>query len=227
MCTPHASFSHLCTAHGRVVRHAWACPFPKNCPFAWTTSNKWFLGPTWILYPNGITVGWSVFAGLTTVRNTDHATQSVTIGRIYVHSTAMRPNKQLLTECTLTVSQRSTHPAWNWCMHWSTRSRSPSLYSLMQMLHSGTDSPPWSSLEEKDFVGSLSISLGSRPRDTSPMFSIRLIRCWNNNKQQLQPFYGPLSGTTRVSRYQKKHSPTYLSWSSSNILSASSIDYDP
>ena len=35
----------------------------------------------------------------------------------------------------------------------------------------------------------------------------------NNNKQQ-QPFYGPLSGTTwvsrtRVSQYQKKHSPTH------------------
>ena len=29
----------------------------------------------------------------------------------------------------------------------------------------------------------------------------------SNNKQQ--PFYGPLSGTTRVSRYQKKHSPTH------------------
>jgi len=26
---------------------------------------------------------------------------------------------------------------------------------------------------------------------------------------QQQLFYGPLSGTTRVSRYQKKHSPTY------------------
>jgi len=25
----------------------------------------------------------------------------------------------------------------------------------------------------------------------------------------LQPFYGPLSGTTRVSRYQKRHSPTH------------------
>jgi len=28
-------------------------------------------------------------------------------------------------------------------------------------------------------------------------------------QQQQQPFYGPLSGTTRVSRYQKKHSPTH------------------
>ena len=28
-------------------------------------------------------------------------------------------------------------------------------------------------------------------------------------QQQQQPFYGRLSGTTRVSRYQKKHSPTH------------------
>ena len=28
-------------------------------------------------------------------------------------------------------------------------------------------------------------------------------------QQQQQPFYGPLSGTTRVSRYKKKHSPTH------------------
>ena len=29
------------------------------------------------------------------------------------------------------------------------------------------------------------------------------------HNQQQQPFYGPLSGTTRVSRSQKKHSPTH------------------
>jgi len=28
----------------------------------------------------------------------------------------------------------------------------------------------------------------------------------------LLPFYGPLSRITLVSRYQKKHSPTHLSW---------------
>jgi len=28
-------------------------------------------------------------------------------------------------------------------------------------------------------------------------------------QQQQQPFYSPLSGTTRVSRYKKKHSPTH------------------
>ena len=30
-------------------------------------------------------------------------------------------------------------------------------------------------------------------------------------QQQQRPFYGPLSGTTRVSRYQKKHSPIHHS----------------
>ena len=32
---------------------------------------------------------------------------------------------------------------------------------------------------------------------------------WSLLQQQQQPFYGPLPGTTRVSRYQKKHSPTH------------------
>jgi len=31
----------------------------------------------------------------------------------------------------------------------------------------------------------------------------------SQHTQQQQPFYGPLSGTTRVSRYQKTHSPTH------------------
>jgi len=44
--------------------------------------------------------------------------------------------------------------------------------------------------------------------------------------QQQQPFYGPLSGTTRVRRYQKKlHPPTILIIIQS--LSTSSIYYDP
>jgi len=32
---------------------------------------------------------------------------------------------------------------------------------------------------------------------------------WQKQQQQQQLFYGPLSGTTRVSPYQKKHSPTH------------------
>ena len=47
-------------------------------------------GPTQVLHPNCISIGSAVFAGLTTV--TDHASQSVTKGRIDVRSTAMRPN---------------------------------------------------------------------------------------------------------------------------------------
>jgi len=44
--------------------------------------------------PNGISIGSAVFAGLTSMtdRPTDRATRSVTIGRIYICSTAMRPN---------------------------------------------------------------------------------------------------------------------------------------
>jgi len=34
-------------------------------------------------------------------------------------------------------------------------------------------------------------------------------REFRTNQQQQRPFYGPLSGTTRMSRYQKKHSPTH------------------
>ena len=65
-------------------------------------SNTWCLGPTQVLNPNGISIGSAVFAGLTSVtdratdrptdRQTDHATQCLSIDRIYVRSTAMRSN---------------------------------------------------------------------------------------------------------------------------------------
>jgi len=61
-------------------------------------SATWFLWLTRVLDPNGISIGEAVFAELTGVtdRQTDqptyHATRSITIGRIYVQSTAMRPN---------------------------------------------------------------------------------------------------------------------------------------
>ena len=55
------------------------------------------LGLTRVLNPNGISIGAAVFAGLTSVtdRPTDHATRSVTIGRIYVRSTKMGPNNSV------------------------------------------------------------------------------------------------------------------------------------
>jgi len=63
-----------------------------NCLFTWgiwTLSDTWFLWPTRVLSPNGISITSAVFAGLTSVTNrpTDHATRSVTIGRIYIRST--------------------------------------------------------------------------------------------------------------------------------------------
>jgi len=53
-------------------------------------SNTWSLGPTQVLNPNGISIGSAVFAGLTSVtdRQTDHATRSLTIDRIYVCTVA-------------------------------------------------------------------------------------------------------------------------------------------
>jgi len=54
--------------------------------------------PTRVHTPNGILIGSAIFAGLTSATDrqtgqlTDHATQSVTVGRMYLRSTAMRPN---------------------------------------------------------------------------------------------------------------------------------------
>jgi len=76
----------------------WDAHFPLKIAHShggiWTPSNTWFLGLTRVLDPNGILIGAAVFAGLTNVtdRPTNHATRSVTTGRIYVGSTAMRPN---------------------------------------------------------------------------------------------------------------------------------------
>jgi len=46
-------------------------PFnPQNCPFQWGDVDRhmtWFLGSTWDLNPSGISIGWTVFAGLRSV----------------------------------------------------------------------------------------------------------------------------------------------------------------
>jgi len=63
-------------------------------------SNIWFLGPTWVHSPNDISIGSAVFCrahdcNWPTDRQTDKPryTPSVTIGRIYIHNTAMRRKK--------------------------------------------------------------------------------------------------------------------------------------
>ena len=57
-------------------------------------SSTWFPGPTQVLNSIGISIGAAIFAGFTSVtdRPTDQATQWVTIGHIYVRSSAMRHN---------------------------------------------------------------------------------------------------------------------------------------
>ena len=92
----------FCTGYCRAsVYFTMGRPFaPQNCPFPWGSkpiSNARFLGPMRVLKPNGISIGSTVSAGLTTVtdRQTDRPRYSVgNSRRIYVCSTAMRPNKQ-------------------------------------------------------------------------------------------------------------------------------------
>jgi len=51
------------------------------------------------------------------------------------------------------------------------------------------------------------VMLERKPGWITLLITCRLLVCYV--QQQQQPFYGPLSGTTRVSQYQKKHSPTH------------------
>ena len=76
-------------------RCAWMVQsYLPGCTNVHPPSNTCFLGPTRVHNANGILIGSAVLAGLTIVTNqqTDHATPSVTIGRIYICSTAMWPN---------------------------------------------------------------------------------------------------------------------------------------
>jgi len=70
--------------------------------------NTWFLGPTRDLNPNSISIGAAVFVGLTSVADwqTDHATRSITIDRIYVCSTTMRPKKCNCPHFRISLSEK-------------------------------------------------------------------------------------------------------------------------
>jgi len=92
-------FSRFCTDDRRVSLYfTMGRPFPlKIAPShggSGPSSNTWFPGSTPVLNPNGISIDAAIFARLISVtdRPIDHATRLVTIGRIYVRSTAMRPN---------------------------------------------------------------------------------------------------------------------------------------
>jgi len=96
----------------------WDAPLPpQNCPFPWGiwTPSTWFSGLTRVLDPNVISIGAAVFARLTSVtdrqteRPTDHATRSVTIGCIYVRSTAMQPKNVSSWKKVNIVASTKTH----------------------------------------------------------------------------------------------------------------------
>ena len=80
------------------VYFAMGRPPPQNFPFSWgiwTPPNTWFLRSTQVLNPNGILIGWAIFAGLTTLtdRQTDRPRYSVGNNMPHLcNSTAIRPN---------------------------------------------------------------------------------------------------------------------------------------
>jgi len=78
---------------------------PQNRPFPWGSgppsyTYTFFLGSTRVLNPNSMLIASAVFAGLTSVIDwlTDHATRSVTVGRIYLRSTVMWPKMALFSD---------------------------------------------------------------------------------------------------------------------------------
>jgi len=97
----------------------WDALSPKKLPLpmgrSGHPSNTWFPGPTGVLNPNSISIGSVVFAGLTSVtdrqtdRPTDHTTQSVTTGHIYIGSTAMRPKKDMIVTVTVMLHYAYTN----------------------------------------------------------------------------------------------------------------------
>ena len=113
----------------------WAhLPPPQNCPShggSGPPSNTWFPGPTRVLNPNGIAICAAVFVGLTSVtdRQTDHATRSVTIGRIYVRNTAMRPNNTNNNSTTMFMALSS----WPWSLPEFKKTRSQEFQKVINI----------------------------------------------------------------------------------------------
>ena len=106
-------FSWIRTGDRRVsLQFTMGSPFPLNIapPMGGSgpPSKTWFLGPAPVHNPNCISIGSAVFAGLTCVtdRPTDHATRWVTIGCIYVRSTAMRPNNKRQWSLQFEITRR-------------------------------------------------------------------------------------------------------------------------
>ena len=94
------SVHRFCTAYGRRTLYiAMGAPFPKIAPShrgSRPPSDTWLPDPTRVFCPYGIWIQFSrVCRSHYCDRSTDHAIQSVTIGRIYVSITTMRPNNNV------------------------------------------------------------------------------------------------------------------------------------
>ena len=106
--TGSAVFAQLMAKHPYTLE--WAALSPKNYPFwrlIWTPISYMVSWVHTSPQPKWHLNRFSSFAGLITVtdrptiRPTDHTTQSVTIGGIYVRSTAMQPKNAPETSTTL------------------------------------------------------------------------------------------------------------------------------
>jgi len=98
-CTASRSVQLLCTAHCRAILYNGSPSPPQNYLFPWRSRPHLIHGSLDsrvinLNDSNGISIGSAVFAGLTSVtdRPTDHTTQLIRVGCIYVRSTVMRPN---------------------------------------------------------------------------------------------------------------------------------------
>ena len=83
-----------------MAAHAWIVQSYSSSGTNVHPSNICFLGTTKVHISNDISIGFVVFAGLTTVtdRPTDRQTDHAATGHMYVRSTAMRPNNNV--NCT-------------------------------------------------------------------------------------------------------------------------------
>ena len=96
-------FSRCCISHGRKSLYLQWAPFPQKIAPSHrgrrTPSNTWFLGPTQVLNPNGISIGSTVFAGLTSVtdrrtdRQTDRPRYSVSNNRPHLRTYTVSQTK--------------------------------------------------------------------------------------------------------------------------------------
>ena len=103
-------FSCFCTAHGTLYNGPTLSPSKlQHCKGDLDSHliHGFFSHPS--PQPKQHLNQFRVFAGLTSVtdRPTDHATQSVTTGCIYVHGTAMRPDKTKSRRASVAAGPRS------------------------------------------------------------------------------------------------------------------------